>query len=97
MSWFRQGTQSQGSSQRVSTVQVQGVGESWFRWVKSCSVVRRVALVLLLGLCVLLLLLSRRAIRPRRTMLSSIVSMLLTTVSGREEDREGKNQRRLCV
>ena len=61
---------------------------------KSCSVVRRVLEAL--GL-VLLELLSRRAIRPRRIMLSSIVSMLLTTVSGREEDREGKNQRRLCV
>jgi hypothetical protein len=44
-----------------------------------------------------LVLMSRRAIRPRRTMLSSIVSMLLTTVSGREEERDGKNQRRLCV
>ena len=43
------------------------------------------------------LLLPRLAIRPRRIMLSSIVSMLLTTVSAREEEREGKNQRRLCV
>ena len=61
---------------------------------KSCSVVRRVLEAL--GL-VLLELLSRRAIRPRRIMLSSMVSMLLTTVSAREEEREGKNQRRLCV
>lgn len=42
-------------------------------------------------------LLLRRAMRPRRTMLSSIVSMLVVTVSAREEVREGKNQRRLCV
>jgi hypothetical protein len=85
MSWFRHGTHSQGSSQRDSTVHVQESSDSWLRWVKSCSVVRREALLL------------RRAMRPRRTMESSIVSMLVVMVSGRDSEREGKNQRRLCV